>query len=131
LGEKIAVLRGQGKALASATETAEIERHGILRHCSPTSTMGNLTVQNCAANLEQMLVGVCPHDNCILQGNDPGFRGDYGGWWCPICAAHFDTSGRTRTGPAQQNLPIPPYRFLTSAKLVLVPEILARVGQID
>jgi hypothetical protein len=35
LGEEIAVLRGQGKALASATETAEIERHGILRHCSP------------------------------------------------------------------------------------------------
>ncbi len=78
-----------------------------------------------------VVVGLCPHDNCMLQGNDPGFRGDYGGWWCPICSAHFDTSGRTRSGPAQKNLPIPPYRFLTPAKIALVPEIMARVGQID
>lgn len=73
---------------------------------------------------EQFLVmlGVCTHLGCVPQGD----LGDYGvvtgnattgGWLCPCHGSQYDTAGRVRRGPAPENLPVPPYVFLTDTKI--------------
>lgn len=55
-----------------------------------------------------LFVGICTHLGCIPIGDG---MGDFNGWFCPCHAAHFDTSGRTRRGPAPENLYIPRYEW--------------------
>jgi len=63
-----------------------------------------------------VLVGVCTHLGCIPLGTAQGeVKGDYNGWFCPCHGSHYDTSGRIRKGPAPENLPIPPYEFVTDS----------------
>ena len=62
-----------------------------------------------------ILVGVCTHLGCVPISN----AGEYGGWFCPCHGSHYDLSGRIRKGPAPHNLEIPPYRFLSSDKLLI------------
>ena len=65
-----------------------------------------------------VLVGVCTHLGCIPKGQSIGDnKGDYGGWFCPCHGSQYDTSGRIRKGPAPENLPVPPYKFLTDTKI--------------
>lgn len=67
-----------------------------------------------------LVVGLCTHEHCILSGQRAGDpRGDYGGWFCQCCAAHYDASGRTRTGIARENLRVPPYRFTGVARVTI------------
>lgn len=58
-------------------------------------------------------VAVCTHLGCVPQIN----KGDYDGWLCPCHGSHYDSSGRIRKGPAPQNLPIPPYEFISDTKV--------------
>ena len=61
-----------------------------------------------------ILVGVCTHLGCIPLGTAAGEnRGEYNGWFCPCHGSHYDVAGRIRKGPAPENLPIPPYEFLS------------------
>lgn len=94
-------------------------RSGVAKDGDP-ATDENRTVKG----KEQFLVmmGVCTHLGCVPQGN----LGDYGvveglsqfgGWFCPCHGSHYDTAGRIRKGPAPENLPIPPYKFLTDTKI--------------
>jgi ubiquinol-cytochrome c reductase iron-sulfur subunit len=65
---------------------------------------------------EQFLImeANCTHLGCIPVGiSEPGYIGEYGGWFCPCHGSHYDTSGRIRKGPAPKNLFIPPYTYLT------------------
>ena len=63
-----------------------------------------------------VIVGVCTHLGCIPLGTSAGEdKGDYGGWFCPCHGSHYDTSGRIRKGPAPENLPIPPYEFISDS----------------
>jgi ubiquinol-cytochrome c reductase iron-sulfur subunit len=56
----------------------------------------------------------CTHLGCVpLPSFDPGYRGHYGGWFCPCHGSDYDTSGRIRSGPAPKNLFVAPYTFLT------------------
>ena len=48
-----------------------------------------------------------------LPSFDPGYRGHYGGWFCPCHGSDYDTSGRIRSGPAPKNLFVAPYTYLT------------------
>jgi len=54
-----------------------------------------------------IMTGVCTHLGCVPLGN----AGDFGGWFCPCHGSHYDTSGRIRSGPAPENLPIPVVQF--------------------
>lgn len=58
-------------------------------------------------------LAVCTHLGCVPLSN----KGDFGGWLCPCHGSHYDTSGRIRKGPAPQNLPVPPYAFLSENKI--------------
>jgi len=58
-----------------------------------------------------IMVGVCTHLGCIPLGES----GDFGGWFCPCHGSHYDTAGRIRKGPAPENLPIPPFEFISDS----------------
>jgi len=61
-----------------------------------------------------ILVGVCTHLGCIPLGTGSGEnRGKYNGWFCPCHGSHYDIAGRIRLGPAPENLPVPPYAFVS------------------
>jgi ubiquinol-cytochrome c reductase iron-sulfur subunit len=67
-----------------------------------------------------VLLGVCTHRGCLPIGqNDGEKKGDYGGWFCPCHASHYDTSGRIRKGPAQKNLEVPDYRFAGDTRIIV------------
>lgn len=65
-----------------------------------------------------VVTGVCPHLGCTPTpslAQSP--QGAYGGWLCHCHGSQFDTAGRVRTGPAQENLFVPPYSFLSDSKI--------------
>ncbi|MBO21381.1 MAG: ubiquinol-cytochrome c reductase iron-sulfur subunit [Rhodospirillaceae bacterium] len=65
-----------------------------------------------------VVIGVCTHLGCVPKGQKPSEnRGDWGGWFCPCHASHYDTSGRIRKGPAPLNLPVPPLTFLNDTTI--------------
>lgn len=70
-------------------------------------------------------IGICTHLGC-----SPTFRPDVapadlgpewlGGFFCPCHQSKFDLAGRVFKGmPAPTNLVIPPYKFLSDAKIVI------------
>lgn len=61
-----------------------------------------------------VMVGICTHLGCIPLGDSAG---EYGGWFCPCHGSHYDKSGRIRKGPAPENLPIPPYAFVSDTRI--------------
>ncbi len=68
-----------------------------------------------ATGKENILVmtKVCTHLGCIPLDES----GEFGGWFCPCHGSQYDTAGRIRKGPAPENLPIPPYAFISDTKI--------------
>ena len=67
-----------------------------------------------------IMEGVCTHLGCVPLGQKMSdTKGEYNGWFCPCHGSHYDTSGRVRKGPAPDNLPIPPYKFLSDTKIII------------
>lgn len=62
-----------------------------------------------------IVVKKCTHLGCIPI--PIGQAGAFKGWFCPCHGSSYDTAGRIRQGPADYNLVIPPYRFLSENKL--------------
>ena len=72
-----------------------------------------------------VMVGICTHLGC-----SPTFRRDVGpadlgadwlgGFFCPCHQSKFDLAGRVYRGmPAPVNLPVPPHRYLSDARIVI------------
>ena len=60
-----------------------------------------------------VVVGVCTRDGCVVS-----VRSDEdAAFFCPCCASRYDSSGRVRSGPAPQNLAVPPVTFLSPTRL--------------
>jgi ubiquinol-cytochrome c reductase iron-sulfur subunit len=68
-----------------------------------------------------IVYGNCTHLGCVPLGQ----QGEYKGWFCPCHGSVFDTSGRIRQGPAPVNLPVPPYTFVSDAKVRIGEEATA------
>ena len=67
-----------------------------------------------------ILEGVCTHLGCVPLGQKmTDTKGEYNGWFCPCHGSHYDTSGRVRKGPAPDNLPVPPYKFISDTKIII------------
>lgn len=67
--------------------------------------------------------GKCTYRGCVPLGPSNA-TGDYGGWYCPCCGAHYDTSGRVRRGPGNRNLPVPEYKYLSATRIrIIVPQL--------
>ena len=61
----------------------------------------------------QVLIGICTHLGCIPIAH----QGDFNGFFCPCHGSQYDTSGRIRRGPAPNNLPLPPYEFVSNTTI--------------
>lgn len=70
--------------------------------------------------------GICTHLGCSpsdklkpISDNETGPDWN-GGFYCPCHGSRFDLSGRVYKGsPAPTNLDVPPYKFLSDAKLLI------------
>ncbi len=72
-----------------------------------------------------VLVGVCTHLGCspvpeFTPGPEP-FDADWmGGFYCPCHGSIYDLAGRVyKNKPAPLNLEVPPYKYLSDAKIVV------------
>ena len=71
-------------------------------------------------------VGVCTHLGCsptarFAPGAQPSLPDDWpGGFLCPCHGSTFDMAGRVfKNKPAPDNLPVPPYAFLSDSKILI------------
>ena len=72
------------------------------------------TDANRATKPEWLIVGGnCTHLGCVPLAH----KGAFDGWACPCHGSQYDTAGRVRKGPAPENLPVPPYRFLSATRV--------------
>ena len=74
-------------------------------------------------------VGVCTHLGCVPSarfepGSQPSLPNDWpGGFLCPCHGSTFDLAGRVyKNKPAPDNLPVPPYAFLSDGKILIGEE---------
>ena len=96
----------EGKAVTMADLKDPVSRNANL-----PSDAEATDANRAAVGKEQWLVmvGVCTHLGCIPLGQ----AGAYDGWFCPCHGSTYDTAGRIRSGPAPENMAIPPYEFLS------------------
>jgi len=67
-----------------------------------------------------VLVGVCTACRCVPEYfAEASALVMAGGYICPCCASHYDPAGRAYYGPAQFNLPVPPYASAGGTKILL------------
>jgi len=116
VGQRVTV-KWQGKPvfIDHRTETAIEEARD-----TPLSDLRDPQTDEARAERPEWLVviGVCTHLGCVPKGQKPSeARGDWGGWFCPCHASHYDTSGRIRKGPAPLNLLVPPLSFLSDTNI--------------
>ncbi|EFO20469.2 hypothetical protein LOAG_08023 [Loa loa] len=65
-----------------------------------------------------ILIAICSHLGCVpIHG-----KGEYDAWLCPCHSSSFDKSGRIRSGPAPNNLEVPPYKFYDDHTVVIGEE---------
>lgn len=71
-------------------------------------------------------VGVCTHLGCsptarFTPGPQPSLPDDWpGGFLCPCHGSTFDLAGRVfKNKPAPDNLPVPPYAYLSDSKILI------------
>ncbi len=74
-------------------------------------------------------VGVCTHLGCspiarFTPGAQASLPDDWpGGFLCPCHGSTFDLAGRVfKNKPAPDNLPVPPYKFLSDSRIVIGEE---------
>ena len=87
----------------------------LARNANADANADATDANRAATGKENILVmtKVCTHLGCIPLDES----GEFGGWFCPCHGSVYDTAGRIRKGPAPENLPIPPYAFLTDTKI--------------
>ncbi len=59
-----------------------------------------------------VVVGVCTHMGCVPNKEEQG-------WTCHCHGSQYDDSGRVTRGPAPDNLPVPPYKFIAANKILI------------
>ena len=72
-----------------------------------------------------VLVGICTHLGCspvdrFADQPEPFESNWNGGFYCPCHGSLFDLAGRVyKNKPAPDNLPVPPYKFLSDTRLII------------
>jgi ubiquinol-cytochrome c reductase iron-sulfur subunit len=98
----------EAKAVPVADLLDEDARNANLKGTDPA------TDKNRATKPEWLIVaGNCTHLGCVPLAH----KGAFGGWLCPCHGSEYDTAGRVRKGPAPENLPVPPYTFLSATRV--------------
>jgi ubiquinol-cytochrome c reductase iron-sulfur subunit len=120
------IVRHRSKVDIDAAKAVKLEdlKDALARNANAKEGDAASDENRVVAGKEQFLVmlGVCTHLGCVPESD----KGDYGivvgqpstgGWLCPCHGSHYDTAGRIRRGPAPENLPVPPYVYLTETKI--------------
>jgi ubiquinol-cytochrome c reductase iron-sulfur subunit len=112
-GHPLFVRRRTAKEIAEARVVPVSDLpDGLARNANLTGTAPATDANRTIKPEWLVVVGVCTHLGCIPTVSAPGLpQGSYGGWLCRCHGSDYDTAGRVRTGPAPQNLPVPPYAF--------------------
>lgn len=63
-----------------------------------------------------IFIATCTHLGCVVSSNNANSGI---GWICPCHGSIFDSSARVITGPAEKNLIIPPYKFISDTKILI------------
>jgi len=67
-----------------------------------------------------VVVGICTHLGCVPKHKKETEVEWGGGFFCPCHGSIFDLAGRVFTGvPANKNLEIPPYSYLSDNKILI------------
>ena len=72
-----------------------------------------------------VVVGICTHLGCSpvdrLKAQAEAFEPNWkGGFYCPCHGSLFDLAGRVyKNKPAPDNLPVPPYKYLSDGKILI------------
>ena len=73
-----------------------------------------------------VVIGICTHLGCsptdkFNTGAESGVEADWpGGFLCPCHGSKFDLAGRVfKNVPAPTNLEVPPYKYLSDARIVI------------
>lgn len=72
-----------------------------------------------------VVVGICTHLGCSpvdkFKAQPEAFDAEWkGGFYCPCHGSLFDLAGRVyKNKPAPDNLPVPPYRFVSDTKIII------------
>ena len=72
-----------------------------------------------------VVIGICTHLGCspnfVMKEEGDSIDADWkGGFFCPCHGSRFDLAGRVFKGvPAPSNLVIPPYKFISSTRLLI------------
>jgi len=76
--------------------------------------------KNWHRSIDPVLVGVCTACACVPEYfAEASALVVAGGYICPCCASHYDPAGRAYSGPAQFNLPVPPYAVAGPGKVLI------------
>ncbi|WP_297323271.1 ubiquinol-cytochrome c reductase iron-sulfur subunit [uncultured Bartonella sp.] len=117
--------RGQPVVIRNRTakEIAEARSVGLEMLKDPDARNPNLEGKQAATDIARsagksrenwlIMINICTHLGCVPLGQ----QGAFGGWYCPCHGSAYDTAGRVRSGPANRNLDIPPYKFLSDTLL--------------
>ncbi|WP_099864501.1 ubiquinol-cytochrome c reductase iron-sulfur subunit [Pararhizobium haloflavum] len=99
---------------AQAVELAELKDPVARNENIPNAEATDLN-RSAGEGMENwiVMIGSCTHLGCVPLGQ----AGDYNGWFCPCHGSHYDTAGRIRRGPAPENLPVPPFEFISDSMI--------------
>jgi ubiquinol-cytochrome c reductase iron-sulfur subunit len=100
----------------TAAEIAQAKKDDTAALKDPQADAERILQADNQPGKEQFLImeANCTHLGCIPVGLDePGYEGNFGGWFCPCHGSHYDTAGRIRQGPAPKNLFVPPYTYVS------------------
>lgn len=120
------IIRHRSKADIDAAKAVKLEDliDGASRNANAKGNLDAADDNRVVGGKSQYLVmlGVCTHLGCVPQGDQGNYgvvtgNSTTGGWLCPCHGSQYDTAGRVRVGPAPENLPVPPYVYLTDTKI--------------
>jgi ubiquinol-cytochrome c reductase iron-sulfur subunit len=131
-GKPVWVLRRSPESLESLESLED-----FLRDPDSEESVQPIAAKNPARSIKPeifLAIGICTHLGC-----SPTYRPDVaptdlgadwkGGFFCPCHGSRFDLAGRVyKSVPAPTNLEIPPYHYLSDARIIVGEESTEEVG---
>ena len=123
-GKPVWVLRRTPEMLASLKKTdSEVADPESLRDPGNTPEYARNEYRSIKPEY-LVVVGICTHLGCspserLAPGPQPSLPDDWqGGFLCPCHGSTFDLAGRVfKNKPAPDNLPVPPYQYVSDTRL--------------
>lgn len=125
-GKPVWILRRTPEMLATLKATdAEVADPNSNRNAFPTPAYAKNEWRSIKEEF-LVVVGICTHLGCspvdrLQSGPQPSLPDNWtGGFFCPCHGSTFDLAGRVfKNKPAPDNLEVPPYMYLSDAKLLI------------